>query len=107
MEINLHNSAELHLMRAKGLELFYKNGYHNTSLTDILNELSITEAIFNYHFESKEAFFISIAQNLILQRTLDLLIEPTSFKQSPFPLIIDMFSSIIEILESINIYWTF
>lgn len=91
MEINLENSKMIHLMRAKGLELFYKNGYHNTSLIDILQNLSITEAVFKHHFQSKEDFFISIAQNLILQRTLDLLIEPVSYKQSPFPLILDMF----------------
>lgn len=78
-------------MRAKGLELFYKNGYHNTSLTDILKDLSISEEVFKHHFQSKEDFFISITQNLILQRTLDLLIEPVSYKQSPFPLILDMF----------------
>ena len=81
----------LHLLRAKGLELFYKKGYYNTSLTDLLKDLSITEAIFTHHFQSKEDFFISISQNLILQRTLDLLIEPVSYKQSPFPLILDMF----------------
>lgn len=91
MEINLENSKLLHLMRAKGLELFYKNGYYNTSLTNILKDLSISEEVFKHHFQSKEDFFISIAQNLILQRTLDLLIEPVAYKQSPFPLILDMF----------------
>lgn len=93
MEINLENSKVLHLMRAKGLELFYTKGYYNTSLTDILKNLSITEAVFKHHFHSKEDFFISITQNLILQRTLDLLIEPVSYKQSPFPLILDMFEN--------------
>ncbi|MDT0606231.1 TetR/AcrR family transcriptional regulator [Croceitalea rosinachiae] len=93
MEINLENSKMLHLMRAKGLELFYKKGYYNTSLTDILKDLSTTEAVFKYHFQSKEDFFISIAQNLILQRTLDLLIEPVSYKQNPFSLILDMFEN--------------
>ncbi|MDT0538735.1 MULTISPECIES: TetR/AcrR family transcriptional regulator [Croceitalea] len=91
MEITLENSKMLHLMRAKGLELFYKNGYYNTSLNDIIQNLSITDEVFKHHFQSKEDFFISISQNLILQRTLDLLIEPAAYKQSPFPLILDMF----------------
>ena len=91
MEINLENGNVLHIMRAKGLELFYKKGYYNTSLTDILKDLAITETAFKQHFQSKENFFISIAQNLILQKILDLLIEPVVYKQSPFSLIIDMF----------------
>ncbi len=90
MEITLENSKTLHLMRAKGLELFYKNGYHNTSLEAILKNLAIGHDVFVHHFQSKEDFFLSIAQNLILQRTLDLLVEPTSYKQSPFPLLLDM-----------------
>ena len=96
MDANLPNSKMLHLMRAKGLELFYKNGYHNTSTEMIIENLSITEAAFFEHFQSKEDFFISITQNLILQRTLRMLIEPVAYKQSPFPLIVDMLATELE-----------
>jgi len=90
METTLQNSKTLHLYRAKGLELFYKNGYFSTSLEDICDSLSLSESAFIDSFTSKEDFFIGIAQNLILQKTLNLLIEPVSYKQSPFPLILDM-----------------
>ncbi|MBT8188334.1 MAG: helix-turn-helix transcriptional regulator [Croceitalea sp.] len=90
MDITLHNSKMLHLMRAKGLELFYRNGYYNTSVKALVEDLGISEKEFFKNFQSKEDFFISIAQNLILQRTLNLLIEPVAYKQSPFPLILDV-----------------
>jgi len=77
-------------MRSTGLQLFYKNGYYNTSINDILKNLSISKSVFEHHFQSKEDFFISIAQNLIFQETLNLLIEPVNYKQDPLPLIIDM-----------------
>jgi len=90
MEATLQNSKTLHLYRAKGLELFYKNGYFNTSLKDICNSLSISNEAFVESFISKEEFFIGITQSLVLQKTLNLLIEPVTYKQSPFPLILDM-----------------
>ncbi|WP_350286775.1 helix-turn-helix domain-containing protein [uncultured Croceitalea sp.] len=99
MKTTLQNSKTLHLMRAKALELFYKNGYYNTSIDDIVQNLSITKEVFEHNFQSKEDFFISITQNLILQRTLDMLIEPVTYKQSPFPLILEMFQSDLEKVE--------
>ena len=100
METTLQNSKTLHLYRAKGLELFYRKGYFNTSLQEICASLSISEKAFMETFISKEEFFISITQNLILQKTLNLLIEPVSYKQSPFPLILDRIQ--IELEEAIN-----
>ncbi len=100
METTLQNSKTLHLYRAKGLELFYKKGYFDTSLKEICSSLSISEKAFMDTFISKEDFFISIIQNLILQNTLNLLIEPVSYKQSPFPLILDRVQ--IELDEAMN-----
>lgn len=100
METTLQNSKTLHLYRAKGLELFYKNGYYNTSIADLCSQLSLSEKAFIDSFASKEEFFISIVQNLILQKTLNLLIEPVSYKQSPFPLILDKIS--LELEEAIS-----
>lgn len=90
METTLQNSKTLHLYRAKGLELFYKQGFHSTSLEEICDSLALSKKAFRDTFISKEDFFIGIAQNLILQKTLNLLIEPVAYKQSPFPLILDM-----------------
>ncbi len=100
METTLQNSKILHLYRAKGLELFYKNGYYNTSLADVCSTLALSEKAFIESFASKEDFFISIAQNLILQKTLGLLIEPVSYRQSPFPLILDRIQ--LELDEAIS-----
>lgn len=96
METTLQNSKTLHLYRAKGLSLFYKNGYYNTSIDEICNNLSLSKETFFDSFISKEEFFVGIAQNLILQKTLNLLIEPVTYKQSPFPLILDMLQADLE-----------
>jgi hypothetical protein len=100
METTLYNSKTLHLYRAKGLELFYKKGYYNTSLEEICRALSLSKEAFVDSFTSKEHFFIGITQNLILQKTLNLLIEPVTYKQSPFPLILDRIE--LELDEAMN-----
>ena len=51
-------------------------------------------------FESKEDFFISIVQNIILQRTLNMLIEPSAFVQNPFPLVLEKLE--VELEEAIE-----
>ncbi|MEM1257738.1 MAG: helix-turn-helix domain-containing protein [Bacteroidota bacterium] len=89
MQTSLQNSKTLHLYREKGLALLYKKGYYNTSLEDICSHLGLSEEAFIHSFVSKEDFFIGITQNLILQRVLNLLIEPVTYQQSPFPLILD------------------
>ena len=96
METTLQQSKTLHLYRASGLALFYHNGYYNTSLEELCDTLSLSVDTFKESFLSKEDFFIGIAQNLILQRILNLLIEPVAYKQNPFPLIVDMLNTELE-----------
>ena len=100
METTLQHSKTLHLYRALGLELFSKNGYHNTSLDELCAELTMTKHSFIECFESKEDFFISIVQNIILQRTLNMLIEPSAFVQNPFPLVLEKLE--VELEEAIE-----
>jgi AcrR family transcriptional regulator len=84
MDKNLKRMATMHRMQVTGLKLFYKNGYYNTSIDDILKELSLSKGAFYYHFQSKEDFFISIVQNLIVRKVYSLLIEPIEGKEDPF-----------------------
>ena len=76
MDKNLKRMATMHRMQVKGLELFYSQGYYNTSVDDILKSLSLSKGAFYHHFQSKEDFFISIIQNLIVQKVYSMLIEP-------------------------------
>ena len=57
MEKSLKRMATMQRMEVTGLELFYKNGYYNTSVDDILKELSLSKGAFYYHFDSKEDYF--------------------------------------------------
>jgi len=84
MDKNLKRMATMHRMQVTGLELFYKKGYYNTSVDDILKELSLSKGAFYHHFPSKDDFFISIIQNLIVRKVYSLLIEPIEGKEDPF-----------------------
>ena len=46
MDKNLKRMATMHRMQVKGLELFYQNGYYNTSVDDILKSLSLSKGAF-------------------------------------------------------------
>jgi len=86
----------INLLRAKGLEVFYRKGYYGTSLEELLEKLGLEEKDFVEHFQNKEEFFIGVLQNLVFQRVLKFLIEPVSYKQSPFPLLLEVFEGALE-----------
>lgn len=86
----------MHRLRGKGLEIFHAKGYYNTSLDDILKELSLSKGAFYHHFKSKEDYFINIVQNLIVQRVYALLIEPLNTNENPLPVIIESLENALD-----------
>lgn len=88
--------ATMHRMQVTGLELFYKNGYYNTSVADILKELSLSKGAFYYHFDSKEDFFIQIIENLLARKVYSMLIEPIEGHDNPLDLITSCFENALE-----------
>ncbi|MGB5609069.1 TetR/AcrR family transcriptional regulator [Eudoraea sp.] len=99
MDKNLKRMATMHRMQVTGLELFYKNGYYNTSIDDILKSLSLSKGAFYYHFQSKEDFFVSIVQNLVVRKVYSMLIEPIEGKENPFTVIEKCFENALETAE--------
>lgn len=99
MDKNLKRMATMHRMQVTGLELFYKKGYYNTSVDDILKTLSLSKGAFYYHFQSKEDFFISIVQNLIVRKVYSMLIEPIEGKENPFIVIEQCLDNALETAE--------
>ena len=96
MDKNLKRMATMHRIQVKGLELFYKNGYYNTSVDDILKSLSLSKGAFYHHFQSKEDFFISIIQNLIVKKVYSMLIEPVEKCENPFRALESCFENALE-----------
>lgn len=88
--------ATMQRMQVTGLELFYTNGYYNTSVDDILKKLELSKGAFYYHFESKEDFFIQIIQNLMARKVYSTLIEPLEGHKNPLTLITNCFDNAME-----------
>jgi AcrR family transcriptional regulator len=96
MDKNLKRMATMHRMQTTGLELFYKKGYYNTSVDDILKELSLSKGAFYHHYDSKEDFFIEIIQNLLVRKVYSMLIEPIEGHENPVDLINNCFEEALE-----------
>ena len=86
-------------MQSTGLELFYQQGYYNTSIDDILKKLSLSKGAFYYHFQSKEDFFISIVQNLLFQKVYSMLVEPIEGQEDPLNVISKSIEDALETAE--------
>ncbi|ALM08435.1 transcriptional regulator [Sediminicola sp. YIK13] len=99
MEKNLKRMATMHRMQRTGLELFYQQGYYNTSIDDILKKLSLSKGAFYYHFQSKEDFFISIVQNLLFQKVYSMLVEPIEGQEDPLSVISKSIEDALETAE--------
>ncbi|MEX0312853.1 MAG: TetR/AcrR family transcriptional regulator [Allomuricauda sp.] len=96
MERNLKRRETMHRLHTMGLELFHAKGYYNTSLDDILTELDLSKGAFYHHFKSKEDYFISIIQNLIVQKVYALLVEPLNEQENPLHAILDSMEKALE-----------
>ncbi|MEE9361859.1 MAG: TetR/AcrR family transcriptional regulator [Cellulophaga sp.] len=102
MEKSLKRMATMQRMQITGLNLFYKQGYYNTSVDDILKSLSLSKGAFYYHFQSKEDFFISIIQNLLFKKIYSSLIEPIEGQRGPLTQIENCIENALETAEHNN-----
>lgn len=91
--------ATMQRIQTTGLEVFYQKGYFNTSIDDILKELSLSKGAFYYHFQSKEEYFISIVQNLLFRKVYSSLIEPIEGQEDPLNKIVACFDDALETAE--------
>ncbi|WP_420320958.1 TetR/AcrR family transcriptional regulator [Flagellimonas sp.] len=96
MERNLKKRETMHRLHTMGLDIFYAKGYYNTSLDDILTQLDLSKGAFYHHFKSKEDYFISIVQNLIVQKVYALLVEPLNEQENPLHAILDSMEKALE-----------
>jgi len=96
MDKTLKRMATMQRMQVTGLELFYKNGYYNTSVDDILKELDLSKGAFYYHFDSKEDFFVQIIENLLVRKVYSMLIEPIEGHDNTCDLIMKCFDDALE-----------
>lgn len=96
MEKSIKRRTTMNRMQVTGLELFYKNGYYNTSVDDILKELSLSKGAFYYHFDSKEDFFVQIIEQLVVRKVYSMLIEPIEGHENTLELITNCFENALE-----------
>tara|TARA_R110002167_G_scaffold206691_13_gene410777 strand:+ start:202 stop:819 length:618 start_codon:yes stop_codon:yes gene_type:complete len=96
MDKNLKRLATMQRMQDTGLNLFYSQGYYNTSVDDILKELSLSKGAFYYHFDSKEDFMVQIIDSLLVRKVYSILIEPIEGHENTLELIINCFDDAME-----------
>lgn len=96
MEKTLKRMATMQRMQTTGLNLFYKNGYYNTSVDDILKELSLSKGAFYYHYDSKEDFLVQIIEQLVVRKVYSMLIEPIEGHENTLDLITNCFEDALE-----------
>ena len=96
MEKTLKRMATMHRMQTTGLNLFYKNGYYNTSVDDILKELSLSKGAFYNHYDSKEDFLVQIIEQLVVRKVYSMLIEPIEGHENTLDLITNCFEDALE-----------
>lgn len=86
----------MHRMQTTGLHLFYSKGYYNTSIDDILKQLSLSKGAFYYHFDSKEDFFVQIIESLLVRKVYSALIEPIEGHGETLEIITGCFEDALE-----------
>lgn len=91
MDKNLKRVLTMHRMQSTGLDLFYRQGYYNTSIDDILRSLALSKGAFYHHYSSKEEFFIRIVQDLIVPEIYNLLVEPLVGSEDPVKAVANCF----------------
>lgn len=96
MEKSLKRMATMQRIQITGLNLFYKNGYYNTSVDDILKELSLSKGAFYYHYDSKEDFLVQIIEQLVVRKVYSMLIEPIEGHDNTLDLITNCFEDALE-----------
>jgi len=96
MNKSLKRMATTQRLQNTGLELFYAQGYYDTSVDDILKKLNLSKGAFYYHFDSKEDFFVQIIQNLLARKVYSMLIEPIEGHDNPLTLITKCFDDAME-----------
>ena len=53
MQQDLKSKATQDLIINKSFDLFYSQGYNNTSIPDIMKETSLSKGAFYHHFKNK------------------------------------------------------
>jgi len=96
MSNSIKRMATMQKMQLTGLELFYTQGYYNTSVDHILKKLHLSKGAFYYHFDSKEDFFIQIIEGLLVRKVYSLLIEPIENHDNPLEKITACFNNSLE-----------
>lgn len=56
-------NAKKHILK-KAEDLFFRKGYHSTTIRDIAAEASVNSSMINYYFHSKENLYVSIFEQL-------------------------------------------
>jgi AcrR family transcriptional regulator len=76
MEQKLKSEDTQNLIIEKAFGLFYKNGYHKTSIPGIMAEAKLTKGAFYHHFNGKKGIGKEVIIRIVKKRIHDKMILP-------------------------------
>tara|TARA_B110000259_G_C14033617_1_gene407968 strand:+ start:2864 stop:3469 length:606 start_codon:yes stop_codon:yes gene_type:complete len=76
MNQKLKSEETQKLIIQTAFEMFYHNGFNNTSVPDIMKETNLTKGAFYHHFKNKNDIGIKVIENILSKRIYNGFIAP-------------------------------
>lgn len=76
MNQKLKSEETQKLIIQTAFEMFYHNGFNNTSIPDIMKETNLTKGAFYHHFKNKNDIGIKVIENILSKRIYNGFIAP-------------------------------
>ena len=76
MNQKLKSEETQKLIIQTAFEMFYHNGFNNTSIPDIMKETNLTKGAFYHHFKNKQDIGIKVIENILSKRIYNGFIAP-------------------------------
>ena len=76
MNQKLKSEETQKLIIQTAFEMFYHNGFNNTSVPDIMKETNLTKGAFYHHFKNKNDIGLKVIENILSKRIYNGFIAP-------------------------------
>ncbi|MFV8375651.1 TetR/AcrR family transcriptional regulator [Flavobacterium sp. LB1P62] len=96
MKQEIKSELTRQLIIDKAFVLFYKNGFHPTSVDKVMIETKLTKGAFYHHFKNKKELGVAVISDRIQKRVFESMIIPLSEEKDPILILKEVFSTRIQ-----------